>query len=516
MVVLGAILIWFGLSRNDGGVPTVRAGDGAQGASDGAIAADGASAAGLSFTSGAVQAAPAVHDSQARWGGDGAAGGRAGVDEEVLAAGAGNSGYDASLDPGPAAGGQQFEPSTYDPDTATYEQDPDVSSEAYEPAPAGYELEAPALSFGARSRKAAGVYQLGGAAPPAQGLAVMLLDAWLRADPQDLETYLKVGEGADLPASQGQLVAAFWEALAGELDAARQRLESLRGAESITSTQLALLQAALDEPGARAVPSSAPKARIEPLAHAMKMVLLSDEARTLLQAREYGRSAMAWSDLIQAEVAAPWRPNREALLGWAKELKRAQSNHRFSPRGAWPYVEEKVGPGDSLTVLRKRVLRRRPDLLLCTGLIAEVNGIRGYLQPGDVLRIPTEHANVIVDLDARLVMYRHGDEVVQAWECGIGKPGHETPIGVYTIGIKQERPAHTTKGLPYGHPLNPLGSRWLALEKDGRNTSYGIHGTSDPDGVGEELSLGCIRMRNEEVNELFEILPVGATVVLQE
>lgn len=517
MVVLGAVLIWFGLSRNDGGGGTVRAGEGALGEVGGGSEHDGVSSAGLSFSSGSSGAASATHDSEARWGGaDMAAGGGAHSGDGIVAAAGAEPRYDGSSDAELAGSAPLGEPEAYEPVAQ-------VPAEEYEPesvesAPAessSVGRGAMELSFGARSREAAGSFQLGGAASPVQGLAVMLLDAWLRADAADLETYLKVGDGADLPASQGQLVAAFWQALAGELEGARQRLDSLRGAESITSTQLALLQAALDEPGARAVPSSAPTARIEPLAHAMKMVLLGDEAGTLLKAREYGRSAIAWSDLIQAEVAAPWSPNREALLAWAKELKRAQSNHRFSPRGAWPYVEQKVGSGDSLTVLRKRVLRRRPDLLLCTGLIAQVNGIRGYLQPGDVLRIPTERANVIVDLDARIVMYRHGDEVVQAWECGIGKPGHETPIGVYTIGVKQKKPAHTTRGLPYGHPENPLGSRWLALEKDGRNTSYGIHGTSDPDGVGGEVSLGCIRMRNADVDELFEILPVGATVILQ-
>ena len=505
MVVLGAILIWFGLSRSDGGGSTVHAGERSGVDSEGSAQAGptGDSSGELNFTGGAPKAAPVAHDSQARWGGDVPGGG-----SESLAEDPEYLGNELAQDDGSLPGNGYAESGVYEPEP--------VEQEVYEPAPAAYVPENRELSFGSGSRDERGGYQLGGAVPETQGLATMLLDAWLRADAKDLETYLKVGKGADLPASQGQLVAAFWQALAGELDAARQRLDSLRGAEGVTSSQLALLQAALDEPGARAVPSSASTSRIEPLAHAMKMVLLNDEARTLLKVREYGRSAVAWSDLIQAEVGAPWRPNRSALLGWAKELERAQNNHRFSPRGAWPYVEQKVASGDSLTVLRKRVLRRRPDLLLCTGLIAEVNGITGYLQPGDVLRIPTDRANVIVDLDSRLLMYRHGDEVVRAWECGIGKPGHETPIGEYKIGIKQKKPAHTTKGLPYGHPENPLGSRWLALELDGRNTSYGIHGTSDPDGVGGEVSLGCIRMRNRDVDQLFEILPVGSTVILQE
>lgn len=356
----------------------------------------------------------------------------------------------------------------------------------------------------------------GGSAPDPERLATLLLEAWVKEDPADLETYLKVGEGADLPAAKGQLVAAFWEALVGSVGPAKERLDSIREAESVTSSQISLLEAALDPPGMRAVPRSASAGRVEPLAYAMRMILLENEARSLLTEREYEMSAGAWSDLIQMEVNAPWTPHRDALLKWATDLAQVQSNHRYSPKGHWPFIEEKVRASDlGLTTVRKRVLKRRPDLLICVGLMRKVNGVGQYIHKDDVLRIPTDRANVIVDLDSRVLLYRHGDEVVQVWDVGIGKEDHDTPIGEFTIGIKQEKPAHTTKGLPYGHPENQLGSRWLALERAGKNTSYGIHGTSDPNGVGGRVSLGCIRMRNSEVEELFELLPRGAKVLIQ-
>lgn len=346
-------------------------------------------------------------------------------------------------------------------------------------------------------------------------LATLLLEAWLGDDAQELLTFLKHGDGADLPLARRQLCAAFWEALAGHRDAARDRLSAIEGGPGVTSSQLGLLAAALDSPGERAVPLAASASHRDPLTHAMRMMLLEDEARSLLRAREYARSAAAFSELIQFEVDAPWAPHREVLLDWGKELEKVQRNHRFAPKGAWPSIEERVLGGDSLVAVRKRVVRRRTDLDLCTGLIAAVNGVSGYVHPGDVLRIPLDPVNVVVDLDSRVLLYRHGSEVVRMWQVGIGKENHDTPIGEFRIGDKIERPAHTTKGLPYGHPDNPLGSRWLALYRDGRKTSYGIHGTSDPDGVGGEVSLGCIRMRNEEVDDLFEILPRGSRVVIQ-
>jgi len=347
-------------------------------------------------------------------------------------------------------------------------------------------------------------------------LAQILLEAWITEEPSALGAYMTEGAGTEMPAARQQLVGGFWEALIGKVVAAQQRFDAIRGQDGVSSTQLALLAAAIDPPGNRAVPRVASSGRIEPLALSMQMILLGDEARSLMEVRQYGRSAVAWSDLIQMELRAPWAPHREAILGWGASLKQAQGNHRMAKGGTWPSYDVTVGPGEYLTDIRKRALRQRSDLLICTGLIEATNGLVGrYHHPGDVLRIPTDRANVIVDLDARAVLYRHGDEVVEVWDCGIGKVGHETPLGTFTIGDKIERPPLSTKGLPYGHPDNPLGSRWLALLRDGQKSSYGIHGTSDPSGVGGEVSLGCIRMRNEDVNELFEILPRGAEVIIQ-
>jgi len=347
-------------------------------------------------------------------------------------------------------------------------------------------------------------------------LAQILLEAWITEEPSALGAYMTEGAGTEMPVARQQLVGGFWEALIGKVEAAQQRFDAIRGQEGVSSTQLALLAAAIDPPGNRAVPRVASSGRLEPLALSMQMILLGDEARSLMETREYGRSAVAWSDLIQMELRAPWAPHREAILEWGASLKQAQGNHRMAKGGNWPSYDVTVGPGEYLTDIRKRALRQRSDLLICTGLIEATNGLVGrYHHPGDVLRIPTDRANVIVDLDARAVLYRHGDEVVQVWDCGIGKAGHETPEGTFTIGDKIERPPLSTKGLPYGHPDNPLGSRWLALLRDGQKSSYGIHGTSDPSGVGGEVSLGCIRMRNEDVNELFEILPRGAEVIIQ-
>jgi lipoprotein-anchoring transpeptidase ErfK/SrfK len=125
----------------------------------------------------------------------------------------------------------------------------------------------------------------------------------------------------------------------------------------------------------------------------------------------------------------------------------------------------------------------------------------------------------LVDLDAHWALFRMGKEVVVAWEVGVGKPGSETPVGEYVTGEKTKEPPWFRPGhapVPYGDPENPLGTRWIAWQKaDGSNTGLGFHGTKDPSSIGEDLSQGCVRMRQSAIEELFEILPKGAAITVQ-
>ncbi|MEZ6018243.1 MAG: L,D-transpeptidase, partial [Planctomycetota bacterium] len=343
------------------------------------------------------------------------------------------------------------------------------------------------------------------------------VQCWTLETPGPLEEYIKTGAGAQLSAGRRQLVASFWRACMGDADGAAAQLDRLAGEAGVTSEQLELLRLALGRAGARALPASA-SAR-DPLSRAMRMVLATEEGRVALERNDHARAANAYSDAILLELGAPWAPQRDALLAWGASLDRAQRMHRLSPSGQWPSVDYVVKPDDYLIGIRKRVIAADSRLLLCVGLMEAVNGIKdGRITPGVTLRFPIDQANVLVDLDARVAVFRLGSEVVKLWPVGIGREGHDTPVGSYVVGEKLENPSHMPQGgaaLPYGHPDNPLGTRWIAWNKDGRSTSIGFHGTSKPDGVGERVSLGCIRMRNEDVEELFELLPRDARIVVQ-
>lgn len=102
--------------------------------------------------------------------------------------------------------------------------------------------------------------------------------------------------------------------------------------------------------------------------------------------------------------------------------------------------------------------------------------------------------------------------------------------GVLTIARKAEWPRWTPtanmialepelygpyrNGLPGGHERNPMGARALYLYDGGRDTYYRIHGTPEPETIGSSFSSGCVRLTNEHVAELYDMVPVGTRVYL--
>jgi lipoprotein-anchoring transpeptidase ErfK/SrfK len=133
--------------------------------------------------------------------------------------------------------------------------------------------------------------------------------------------------------------------------------------------------------------------------------------------------------------------------------------------------------------------------------------------------VPTDPVSVLVDLDTRWLLCLEGEEVVASWPVGVGRVGEETIAGRFTVGEKQENPPWFPAGremIPFGDPRNPLGTRWRGWFRDGVKTSYGIHGTKDPTSIGKAESDGCIRLRNEDVEALFELVPLSSPILVQE
>jgi L,D-transpeptidase ErfK/SrfK len=118
---------------------------------------------------------------------------------------------------------------------------------------------------------------------------------------------------------------------------------------------------------------------------------------------------------------------------------------------------------------------------------------------------------IIVSIPDRKLVLMEADHVVRIFPTAVGRPKSPSPAGSYTIVDRLVHPTWYYKGkiVPPGK-ANPLGTRWLGLSVKG----YGIHGTNVPASIGRNASHGCIRMRNKDVEELFELVSVGDSVEL--
>lgn len=338
----------------------------------------------------------------------------------------------------------------------------------------------------------------------------------LVSDPQGFAAV--ASSRSDLSRARRDYAVALSKALNGGEAEASRLLAGLEDSADVRTSEREFLSRCIDH--RTSGPMSAALESESLLVRAGAMVAVAKAADADRLAGKNKPAAQAYSELLLDYVHAPWSPDPAVLRRWSEGLNAAQRGYRWDKNGDWPSVSVKVEPGDFLIALRKRVLKDHPDLLVCTGQIERANQTSGgVLKPGQVLRVPTDRARMLVDLDAHWAFYLLGDEVAAAWEVGVGKEGKATRVGTYTVGEKKENPMWFRPGgspVPFGDPENPLGTRWIAWVLPGGEASgLGFHGTNEPDSVGKDQSQGCIRMRNHDVEELCEILPRDAEITVE-
>lgn len=128
-----------------------------------------------------------------------------------------------------------------------------------------------------------------------------------------------------------------------------------------------------------------------------------------------------------------------------------------------------------------------------------------------------------IDVDTRhkqLTLYQD-DGIIRTWPIGVARRGFEWK-GTMVVTRKEEwpgwrPPAQMRKRRPDlpaympGGPDNPLGARALYLG----SSLYRIHGSNEPETIGQAVSSGCIRMLNDHVIELYELVPIGTKVIVR-
>ncbi len=139
---------------------------------------------------------------------------------------------------------------------------------------------------------------------------------------------------------------------------------------------------------------------------------------------------------------------------------------------------------------------------------------------GQKLKINTCKFSIVVDKSQNLLFLKKKGEVIKTYIVSTGKD-NSTPTGTFHIDRnKLINPTWYKTGaiIPPDSPENILGSRWMGLGGvDGGGVEiegYGIHGTTKPNELGRQITLGCVRMKNEEVEIVYDIVPVGTEVII--
>ena len=132
--------------------------------------------------------------------------------------------------------------------------------------------------------------------------------------------------------------------------------------------------------------------------------------------------------------------------------------------------------------------------------------------------------SIVVDTDDRHLYYVLADGKALRYGVTVGEEA-QAWSGVAKVGRKEEWPGWTpTDGerkrlgpLPAhveGGPHNPMGSRGIYLYSGNKDTLFRIHGTNQPEYIGQAISSGCIRMTNEDIIDLYNRVKMGAIVVV--
>lgn len=124
---------------------------------------------------------------------------------------------------------------------------------------------------------------------------------------------------------------------------------------------------------------------------------------------------------------------------------------------------------------------------------------------------PSVTRRVVVSIPDRKLALLENDQVISIYSVAVGAPVSPSPVGTFTIVTRVTNPTYYRPGKVIGPGAsNPIGTRWIGLSLKG----FGIHGTDEPRSIGFAKSHGCIRLRNRDVEELFERLRAGDVVEL--
>ncbi|GAB4383851.1 MAG: hypothetical protein Kow0022_04730 [Phycisphaerales bacterium] len=273
--------------------------------------------------------------------------------------------------------------------------------------------------------------------------------------------------------------------------------------------------------GGGALPDKAPPA--QPAAPAGVLARMADVDRLLAQNDKLGARQLL-NEMLRD--AASREADRAIIRTRLAELN---EDLVFGPRvvAGDPMCElYEVQPGDRLS----KIAEKR-ELAVHWKLIQRVNRLKdpNRIQLGQKLKLVRGPFHAVVDKsEYRMDIFQGAPGSPESWtyirsfSVGLGRDDG-TPLGTFVIArnSKVENPAwvnplNSQERYARDDPNNPIGEFWLGLEGQGSAASYagyGLHGTIEPDSIGEQRSLGCVRLLPDDIALVYELLEEGISVV---
>lgn len=249
-----------------------------------------------------------------------------------------------------------------------------------------------------------------------------------------------------------------------------------------------------------------------PAADARRTEALLQSARRSLADNEAVLARGQFTEVLQAELGEADKIEVQAQL---RQLSRqtifSSAVEKGDPFSSY-YV---IAPGDSLQKIAQAHA-------VTAELLARVNGLAdpNRIRAGQRLKVVKGPFHARVDKSSHTLDVFLGTTLVEHYRVGLGSE-NGTPTGEWRVRTKLKNPTYYPPrgGTVIGadDPTNPLGERWIGLkgvsgEAVGQER-YGIHGTIEPESIGRNASMGCVRLLNEDVELLFDLLVEGVSTV---
>ena len=229
--------------------------------------------------------------------------------------------------------------------------------------------------------------------------------------------------------------------------------------------------------------------------------LLSSQARILEAKGNLLEAKLLYQNLVSDFPESP------EVMDWQKKTEDINIKLLFSPVLTPKSIIYQVRPGDTLNKIAR-------EHKTTTELIMKSNNINDALIiPGRKIKVWTVPFNILVDKSQNILLLKNNEEIIKSYIVSTGK-NNCTPAGTFKIVNKLINPTWFKAGavVPPESTANVLGTRWMGFDLAG----YGIHGTIEPKELGKQVTQGCVRLGNADVEELYSIVPVGTEVIIIE